>query len=82
VFGLRIWQLPGAIRTSVIARYPRRGFRGEFAGLWRTEARRVPQGRAWFLHRYALSDVTIRIAPFPSDARSQRQSAGQGELAG
>lgn len=77
VFGLRTWELPDAIRASVIADYPRTGFRREFAGLWRTEARRVPHGRAWFLRRYAVSDVTIRIAPFPSDARSQSQSAGQ-----
>jgi HD domain len=76
VFGLRTWELPDAVRASVIADYPRAGFRGEFAGLWRTEARRVPHGRAWFLHRYALSDVTIRIAPFLSDARSHSESAG------
>jgi hypothetical protein len=75
VFGLRTWQLPDAIRASVIADYPRIGFRREFAGLWRTEALRVPHGRAWFLRRYALSDVTIRIAPFPSDPRYQSQSA-------
>ena len=76
VFGLRTWQLSDAIRASVIADYPHSGFRGEFAGLWRTEARRVPHGRAWFLRSIALSDVTIRIAPFPSDARCQSESAG------
>jgi hypothetical protein len=24
----------------------------------------VPRGRGWFLHRFALTDVTIRLAPF------------------
>jgi HD domain len=75
VFGLRTWELPDAIRARVIADYPRAGFRREFADLWRTEARRVPHGRAWFLRRYAVSDVTIRIAPFPSDARCRSRSA-------
>jgi hypothetical protein len=75
VFGLRGWELPEAIRASVIADYPRAGFRREIASLWRTEARRVPHGRAWFLHRYALSDLTIRIAPFPGDARCRSRSA-------
>jgi hypothetical protein len=64
VFGLRSDELPDAVRRSVIAEYPRLGFKREFAGLLRAEAGRVPRGRAWYLHRFAMSDLTIRLAPF------------------
>lgn len=64
VFGLRSERLPDAVRRQVVAQYPRLGFKREFARLFRAEARQVPHGRAWFLHRFALSDVTIRLAPF------------------
>jgi hypothetical protein len=64
VFGLRAPKLPDAVRRQVVAQYPRTGFKREFARLFREEARQVPHGRAWFLHRFALSDVTIRLAPF------------------
>jgi hypothetical protein len=40
------------------------GFKREFAGLFRAEAKRVPRGRAWYLHRFAMSDLSIRFAPF------------------
>ena len=29
-----------------------------------TEARQVPRGRAWYLHRFAVTDLSIRMAPF------------------
>jgi hypothetical protein len=64
VFGLRSNLLPDDIRKKVVQDYPRLGFKREFAGLFRTEAKQVPHGRAWYLHRFALSDVTIRLAPF------------------
>src|SRR5215207_5967692 len=64
VFGLRSNEIPDAVRRSVIQEYPRLGFKREFAGLLRAEARQVPRGRAWYLHRFALSDLSIRLAPF------------------
>lgn len=64
VFGLRSDHLPDAVRKTVVQDYPRVGFKREFAGLFRAEAKQVPHGRAWYLHRFALSDVTIRTAPF------------------
>jgi hypothetical protein len=36
----------------------------KFAGLLRAEAKQVPRGRAWYLRRFALSDLSIRLAPF------------------
>ena len=64
VFGLRVQRLPDAVRRDVVARYPRLGFKREFARLFRLEAKQVPRGRAWFLHRYAAGDVAIRLTPF------------------
>jgi hypothetical protein len=64
VFGLRSNEIPDAVRQSVIQEYPRLGFKREFAGLLRAEAKQVPRGRAWYLHRFAMSDLTIRLAPF------------------
>ena len=64
VFGLRSNEIPDAVRQSVIQEYPRLGFKREFAGLLRAEAKQVPRGRAWYLHRFALSDLSIRLAPF------------------
>ena len=64
VFGLRADKIPDAVRQSVVQEYPRLGFKREFAGLLRAEAKQVPRGRAWYLHRFALSDVSIRLAPF------------------
>src|SRR5829696_2350991 len=29
-----------------------------------SEAKQVPRGRAWYLHRFAMSDLSIRLAPF------------------
>ena len=64
VFGLRSNEIPDAVRDRVVQEHPRLGFKREFAGLLRAEAKQVPHGRAWYLHRFALSDVTIRLAPF------------------
>ena len=64
VFGLRSNHVPDAVRKTVVQDYPRVGFKREFAGRLRAEAKQVPHGRAWYLHRFALSDVTIRLAPF------------------
>jgi hypothetical protein len=64
VFGLHSNELPDAVRSLVVREYPRLGFKREFAGLLRAEAKQVPRGRAWYLHRFALSDVSIRLAPF------------------
>jgi hypothetical protein len=64
VFGLRSHHVPDAVRRTVVQDYPRLGFKREFAGLLRAEARQVPHGRAWYLHRFAVSDVAIRLAPF------------------
>ena len=64
VFGLRSDEIPDAVRQRVVEQYPRLGFKREFAGLLRAEARQVPRGRAWYLHRFAVSDLSIRLAPF------------------
>ena len=64
MFGLRASQVPDTVRKTVVQDYPRAGFKQEFARLLRAEAKQVPHGRAWYLHRFALSDVTIRLAPF------------------
>ena len=64
VFGLRSDKVPDAIREGVVRDFPRLGFKREFAGLWRAEARQVPRGRAWYLHRFAMTDLTIRLAPY------------------
>jgi hypothetical protein len=64
VFGLRAGDLPGVVRRDVVRQHPRLGFKQEFTRLWRAEARQVPRGRAAFLRRYALTDLTIRLAPF------------------
>jgi hypothetical protein len=49
----------------VVEQFPRLGFKREFARVWRAEARQVPRGRAWYLHRFAATDLSIRMAPFP-----------------
>ena len=64
VFGLRSNEVPDELRKSVVRDFPRLGFKREFAALWRTEAKRVPRGRASYLHRFAPTDLTIRMAPF------------------
>jgi hypothetical protein len=64
VVGLRSNEIPDAVRRSVIQEYPRLGFKREFAGLVRAEAKQVPRGRPWYVHRFAMGDLSIRLAPF------------------
>ncbi len=64
VFGLRAGDLPDAVRRQVLQQHPRLRFKQEFTRLWRAEARQVPEGRAAYLRRYAVTDLTIRLAPF------------------
>jgi hypothetical protein len=64
VFGSRSDEIPDAVRKHVVEQFPRLGFKREFAAVWREEAKRVPRGRAWYLHRFAVTDVSIRLAPF------------------
>jgi hypothetical protein len=64
VFGLRSHEVPDSIRKSVVREFPRDGFKREFSRLWRAEAKQVPRGRAWYLHRFAMTGLTIRLAPF------------------
>ena len=64
VFGLHSNEIPDAVRKRVVEQFPRLGFKREFAALWRAEAKQVPRGRAWYLHRFALTDLSIRMAPF------------------
>jgi hypothetical protein len=64
VAGLRSWQLPPDLLAAVAERHPRLGFKDEFAAAFRTEAARVPRGRAQFLRRYGAFDLAIKLAPF------------------
>jgi HD domain-containing protein len=64
VFGARSNQIPDAVRRQVVEQFPRLGFKREFAAVWRAEAKQVPRGRAWYLHRFALTDRSSRRAPF------------------
>jgi HD domain len=64
VVGLRSWQLPPDMLAAVLAAHPRLGFKREFAAAFRTEAARVPRGRAAFLRRYGAFGLAIKAAPF------------------
>jgi hypothetical protein len=64
VMGLRSWRLPPDTIATVLDEHPRLGFKGEFAGAFRTEAARVPRGRVQFLRRYGAVDLAIKLAPF------------------
>src|SRR3954454_7008929 len=64
VFGSRSTEIPDAVRERVVEQFPRLGFKREFAAVWRAEAKQVPRGRAWYLHRFAVTDLSIRMAPF------------------
>ena len=46
VFGSRSSEIPDAVRSGVVEKFPRLGFKREFAAVWRAEARKVPRGRA------------------------------------
>jgi hypothetical protein len=64
VVGLRSWQLPHDQLATVLAAHPRAGFKRGFSVAFRTEAARVPSGRARFLRRYGAFDLAIKTAPF------------------
>jgi hypothetical protein len=64
VVGLRSWQLPPDLLAEVVEAHPRAGFKREFSAAFRTEAARVPAGRARFLRRYGAFDLAIKAAPF------------------
>ncbi|HEX7189062.1 MAG TPA: HD domain-containing protein [Actinomycetes bacterium] len=64
VVGLRSWQLPPDQLAAVVAAHPRTGFKREFSAAFRTEATRVPDGRARFLRRYGAFDLAIKTGPF------------------
>jgi len=64
VAGLRSWQLPPDLLATVTAAHPRLGFKREFTAAFRTEAARVPRGRAAFLRRWGAFDLAIKAAPF------------------
>jgi hypothetical protein len=64
VVGLRSWQLPPGVLAAILAAHPRTGFTREFSAAFRTEATRVPRGRASFLRRYGALDLAIKTAPF------------------
>jgi hypothetical protein len=64
VVGFRSWRLPADLLAAVTAAHPRLGFKREFAAAFRTEATRVPRGRAAFLHRYGAFDLAVKAAPF------------------
>jgi hypothetical protein len=63
VFGSRSNEIPDAVRKRVIEQFPRLGFKREFAAVWRAEAKQVPRGRAWYLQRFAVTDLSIRMTP-------------------
>ena len=63
VFGLRSNEVPDAVRDSVIREYPRLGFKREFAGHVRAEAKRVPRGRMRVPLRGERCDDPARALP-------------------
>jgi hypothetical protein len=64
VVGFRSWELPTATITDTIAQHPRSGFKRVFADAFRQEARRMPEGRAQFLHRYGAFAAAVKLAPY------------------
>ena len=76
VFGLRSNEIPDAVRHSVIQEYPRLGFKREFAGVLRAEAKQVPRGRAWYLQRFAKSDLSIGSRPSVVDVTATGKGCG------
>lgn len=64
VIGLHAWELPDAVLADAVALHPREGFKNVFIETFGNEAKRVPAGRAQFLHRYGAFAAAIRLAPF------------------
>ena len=46
------------------SRIPAVGLQAGVRRLLRAEARQVPRGRAWYLRRFAMTDLSVRLAPF------------------
>ncbi len=63
VLGMRVWELPTAVVSTVQRDYPRAGFPREMARLWTAESRAVPRGRAAFLRRWAAINLLLHLAP-------------------
>jgi hypothetical protein len=64
VLGLRSWQLPPEVLSSVVAEHPRLSFTRELRAAWAAEAAAVPRGRVRLLRRYGAFDLAVRLAPF------------------
>lgn len=64
VIGLHAWQLPDAVLADAVTLHPREGFKNVFIEAFGNGAKRVPAGRAQFLHRYGAFATAIRLAPF------------------
>lgn len=64
VIGLHSWRLPDDVLSDAVTLHPREAFKDVFTHAFRSEAARVPRGRARFLHRYGAFAAAIRWAPF------------------
>ena len=64
VVGFRSWELPTATITDAIAQHPRSGFKHIFVDAFQQKARRMPEGRAKFLHRYGAFAAAVKLAPY------------------
>jgi len=62
--GYRSWLLPRTLLGTVVAAYPRWGFRSELTAAIAAESAAVPNGRVRLLRRYGALDLAIRHAPF------------------
>jgi hypothetical protein len=60
----RCEEVLSGLRTRHLSASVDRDAGSEFAAVWRAEAKQVPRGRAWYLHRFAVTDLSIRMAPF------------------
>ena len=64
VIGMHAWQLPDDVLSDAVELHPRESFKDAFTQAFRSEAARVPRGRAQLLHRYGAFAAAIRLAPF------------------
>ena len=64
VFGLRSDEVPDAVRRSVVQEYPAAGLQAGVRRALASRGQAGPRGRAWYLHRFAMTDLSIRLAPF------------------
>jgi len=75
VTGLHAWQLPDDVLSDALRLHPREAFKNVFTEAFRSEAARVPKGRARFLHRYGAFASAIRLAPFAEPVQDTYGSA-------